>query len=408
MNETEAALIKQEALRLKSEGVPAESGRLLDLFDYLVERTLAGAPPKEAEIAAVVFEREIVADGDDSSVRVYIHRLRKRLEDYYLRNPELAQTQLKLPRGDYQFVLSDGAMNRENTQTQTVETTPKYKWQPALWAKILAGLAVLNLAGWLVFMLLNQTFGAAQKIPDVWTELIESDRELAVVLGDYYIFGEFEDGLFLQRLIRDFEINSADDLRARLQAEPDLIDRYNDISLEYLPVSSAFAMDDLSPLISLKRKRIVQASQLDPETMKCCDILYIGLTSGLGSLEQQILRDGRFRLGDTYDEIVDTETDELYVSEAFLSAPGETVYRDYAIFSVYEGPAGTTIWSIAGTRDTGLIGLSEWLMSPEKAGALELSGNEMTPGYSALFEITGQKHLNLGTKLIAENDPTTN
>lgn len=398
LTEEEFSILKHEAKVLIAEGVPAKSGRLLELFEFLVQRTLEQQPPKEAEIASIVFQREISSDGDDSSVRVYIHRLRKKLEEYYLRNPERSDVRITLPRGGYQLVVTQRSgteerlARRESFLGQSLRSL-------SLSSKILiGGLLALNLVALAVFGFLSSS-QSSQNLPGVWSSLSERERPLVVVLGDYYIFGEFKDGLFLERLVREFDVNSAEDLVAKIESDPSLKERYVDISLEYLPVSVAYALDDLSPLLRTKTTRILQASELDPEAMKCCDLLYIGLTSGLGLLENSLLRQGPFRLGDTYDEIIDTNSDQKYVSEAFLAAPGETVYRDYGVLNVTESPAGNHVWAIMGTRDTGLSGLTEWLMSPE-ANSLRAA-----PGSSVLFEITGQKNLNLSAKVLAKTGP---
>ena len=73
-----------------------------------------------------------------------------------------------------------------------------------------------------------------------------------LVVGDYYMFGEYRDKLFLTRLIRDFEINSKDDLTREMREQPDLFSQYADVSLEYLPTSVAFAMADISPVMATR------------------------------------------------------------------------------------------------------------------------------------------------------------
>src|SRR5687767_783290 len=90
-----------EVRRVRASGALGASGRLLELFDYLVVRSAEDRPPKEAEIALAVFGK---ADADslrdDPVARVYIHRLRKRLDDFYLRNGAPTGVRLDIPKGD--------------------------------------------------------------------------------------------------------------------------------------------------------------------------------------------------------------------------------------------------------------------------------------------------------------------
>ena len=67
---------------------------------------------------------------------------------------------------------------------------------------LVAIVLALNLLGWAYFSTRSSGEMAAQTAP-VWQELVNSDKEVILVLGDYYIVGEFEDGLFLERLIRE-------------------------------------------------------------------------------------------------------------------------------------------------------------------------------------------------------------
>ena len=394
-------ILQTEARRLRAAGVLGKGGRLQDLFDYLLAQTLNGVSPKEQEIAYAVFAKPATGPAEDATVRVYVHRLRKRLNDHYMRQGAASGPVLTIPRGAYRLALERDA----DQQDRSDGVMAAARRRPASGAWILAaGMAVIALvcaAGWIAAASWPGRGDSNPFASAIWAPLEDSQRPLVLVIGDYYMFGEYEDDLFLTRLIRDFDINSKEDLTREMRERPALFSKYGDVSLEYLPTSAAYAMTDLSAVIAEKRPWTVLASDLMPETIKCCDIIYLGLTSGLGPLEETMLSRSGYTFGETYDEIRDTRSDETHVSEAFLAAPGETMYRDYGLFSMFEGPTGNTIWVFAGARDTGLMGLTESLSD---AGWVKrfLDGQAGTPGYEALFEITGQKHVNLETRLVSE------
>ena len=83
----------------------------------------------------------------------------------------------------------------------------------------------------------------------MWTEMAKSKRPLLIVVGDYYMFGEYEDRVMLKRLIRDFAINNKEDLVGSQRSNPNDVDRYSDVALQYLPASAAFALADLAPML---------------------------------------------------------------------------------------------------------------------------------------------------------------
>lgn len=99
-----ASELKQKADQLRASGALGRSSVMSRLFDYLLERSFAHAAPKEIEIALNVFGK--AADFDTSSdaiVRVYVHKLRRRLDEYYSRSSSLRR--ILIPRGEYRLVL---------------------------------------------------------------------------------------------------------------------------------------------------------------------------------------------------------------------------------------------------------------------------------------------------------------
>ena len=110
-----------EIARVRESGVLGQSGRLLELFDFLALRSADGRPPKEAEIALAVFGKsDAEAMRDDPVARVYIHRLRKRLDEFYLRNGTPAGVRLDIPKGDYRIACVGG-----ETQSAVALATPR-------------------------------------------------------------------------------------------------------------------------------------------------------------------------------------------------------------------------------------------------------------------------------------------
>src|SRR6187402_3139514 len=92
-------LFLAELARVRGSGTLGDSGRLRELFDYLAARGSGAPSASQADIADSVFG-QAETEGDDATVRVYVHRLRKRLEEFYAaagEGPERAR--LVLPAG---------------------------------------------------------------------------------------------------------------------------------------------------------------------------------------------------------------------------------------------------------------------------------------------------------------------
>jgi len=395
-----SALLEEEVARVRQSGLIGETGRLTDLFDYLVKRTLSGDLPRETDIAFDVFGRSASDQGEDSSVRVYIHRLRKRIEEVYLRTDQPVAQKLVIPRGEYRLAL----VNVDSAEAQAgVPVSATSGGRPTWLVPAFVGALAAALGFVLAALLLpaGRADRSTVEASPLWEPIITTDRDVVLVVGDYYIFGEYTDGLFLDRLVRDFQINSAADLARARNADPQAYREAADVALEYLPTSIAFSLVDFLPALSGKNIHIELASQLTPDDLKCCDVVYLGLTSGLASLQDTAFRGSRFRFGDTYDEIVDLSDGEEFVSNAFLGASEPTIYQDYAIFLKKRGPTDNWVYVFAGMRDTGLMGLTESLGSPDYVmqNLPDMAGED----YEALFQITGQRHVNLSTELLRDS-----
>ena len=93
----------------------------------------------------------------------------------------------------------------------------------------------------------------------LWQPFIASGRPLAIVVGDYYLYGEI-DPLVPQRsrLIRDFSVNSPSDLMLAQQAEPDRYGAGEDVGLNYLPFASAYGLTALAPIVARQGRKVLK------------------------------------------------------------------------------------------------------------------------------------------------------
>ncbi len=392
------------AERIRASGGLGRSRMLHRLFDYLLERTLAGESPKEVEVASDVFGKSEADLLVDASVRVYVHRLRKKLDDYYAGNGQGEPERLTLPKGDYRFRLA--TPDEIEPGEEAVEPVPPMPLlrRPAVW--LMMGLALL-LGAALAVAGTNLWRGgdglAEVRRSPVWAPFVSGDRSLTIVPGDYYIMGErLRPGEDPARLVREYTVNSREDLDALVMDRPDLRERLIDLNLYYLPVSTAYAMRSIMPIVTpgLSGRRaisVMPASKLRPANFKSGDIVYIGLISGLGLLQEPVFANSRFGFIGSFDELIDSETGNVYVADP--PRDGQTARRNYAYIAMLPGPGGNHIFVIAGTRDPALLQAADIISSPEMLKALEQAGKD---GYfEALFAVDGVGDENLRGTLIA-------
>ncbi len=407
---TELERLSAAAERIKGSAGLGRSRMLHRLFDYLLERTLLGETPKEVEVAADVFGK---AEADllvDASVRVYVHRLRKKLEEYYTGPGQSDPERLSLPKGDYRFRLAaaDEPIEVEEEPLVDLAALVPARKQPVL-LFALAGLILGALVMFAALRLLPSGDGLAElRASAVWAPLVESKRPLTIVPGDYYIMGEREKaGAEPSRLVRDYAVNSREQLDGLLMDHPELRDKLVDLNLYYLPVSTAYALRTVMPIVTpglgaRQSVPVLPSSKLTPASFKDGDIIYVGLMSGLGLLQQPVFANSRFAVAGSFDELIDSKTGQIYVADP--PEDGQTARRNYAYIAMLPGPNGNRIMIIAGTRDPALLQAADIVSSPEMLKKLQDAGKD---GYfEALFAVDGVGDENLKGTLLAAGPRT--
>ncbi len=407
--------LEQEVQRVQGSGVLGET-RMRRLFDYLAAASLAGESPKEITIAIDVFSRGADFDvSQDALVRVYMHKLRRTLDEFYASPAGAGIAALHIPRGEYRLALNPKATFAPASGSGRPAAAPSAR--PPPWRLTLL-LAAAGTAGALAAAALMAVFGNApwRAMPEldlarthpIWSALLKDDRPLVVVVGDYYLIGETDDSMEVKRLIREYSVNSKSDLENYLQQHPEAADRYMDVGLRYLPTSTAFALRNIMPVLVNGRRRVSLSTMSDvtPAMLKSADIVYIGYLSGLGILQQLVFTGSRFTIGESYDELLDSKTQHVYISQTASQNIGvpqstgkESSYRDYGFFSSFRGPGGNLIVVISGTRDEGVRQTAEAFTNPDRLKDLGSQPDAAQP-FEALLEVSALDGVNLSGKIL--------
>ena len=382
-----------EVARLQASAALGETGRLRELFDYLAARGPASAPATQAEIADAVFGQPDT-EGDDATARVYVHRLRKRLEDFYAAEGQgPGGARLALPAGTYALRLAAAPVVAGDA---AAAPSPRAR----RWSYALALAAALALAMFAGRMLPGS--GDAPPANAFWQPFLDSDRPIVVVVGDYYMFGEYYPlDPDQSRLIRDFRVNSPMDLAGLQEAEPERYGNAEDVGLTYLPFSTAYGLREIIPVLARDGRdvRVVAASELHPDAIRDANIVYIGLIGALGMLEDTTFAGSGFAVGETYDELIDTASRRSYTSDEARRLAAPVFYRDYGYMTRFRTPGGTLVAVVAGARETALRGLAPIVAGDDLPEELQelAEGDE---GLEVLFQVTGQQGADLSERLL--------
>jgi hypothetical protein len=393
--------LQQQAALIRASGALGKPGALSRLFDFLLERSLAGEAPKELEIAFKVFGKDSRFDvSQDSVVRVYVHKLRRRLDEYYA-SLGSAPARITIPKGEYRLALEEqpGAIvdSVSEPAPEVSLVRPRRPWLIAL-----ALLAAVALGALVTYLTMKPAAVDAElqtaRTSAIWAPLLADDLPITIVVGDYYMMGETDDSGHIRRLVREFFINSTDDFVHQVEVSPKIMERYRNLNLTYLPTSAAFALQDIVPVLSAKKHvRVMLMSDLDGSMLTKSHIVYVGFLSGLGILGDPTFSASRIALGGTYDELIDLQTDARYRSTAGDTT--ETRYVDYSFVSTFPGPGANRVVIIAGARDTGVAQASAAVVSTSSLAQINTGAGEAA-AFESLYEVQGVARSGMNSKLL--------
>jgi hypothetical protein len=333
-------------------------------------------------------------------VRVYIHRLRRKLSDHYAGRADFPE-RISIPLGEYRMVLDSPETVEDARPPVTADGRPARR-MGRMWLALLT-LALCNALAW-TYYIARQSADAGPAVGLLWKPIVQNKRPTLLVLGDYYIFGDAPDGNVVSRLVRDFSINSRADLENYLLTNPDKVGRYIDVNLHYLPVGGGLALRSLLPVVNAAarsggiRPVVENMSNVQPEIFKAANIVYVGFFSGLGPLQDPLFRASGFKIGDNFDELVDKASGRRFKSDWGVVADGKVPQRDYGYIASVRGPAGNRILIIAGTRDPAVLQMGEVAADAQQMDAIvaKSGGN----AFEALFDVRTLGNLNLGSSLV--------
>lgn len=402
--EDKEGLFRRQAALLLDGRHLGKSPALNAMLEFLVRTSIEGRAPKEIEVAAAVFDRGDAFDAtQDASVRVYAHRLRKKLDEYYAGEGAGEAWRILMPKGEYRLLLEPARQD----VSDVAPAVPRAGVRLAVLASIGTALACLAIAV-IVWMFYLRPDGpdrtlAAVRETKLWASTVIYGKPIVVVMGDYYIFGEADATGGVRRLVREFSINSRYDLDERVMQEPRLNGRYRDMGLRYYPIGVATALRDIMPILRTSGRRerpvrVIPASDLTPDMLRISNVVYIGYLSGLGALRNPVFNGSRFAVGNSYDELIDRRGGAVYTATA--GDPGVSGPRqDYGYISTFAGPNGNRIVIIAGSRDAGVMQAADYASQlPALADLDRKSGS--APAFEALLRVDTLGDQNLAGKLV--------
>lgn len=395
---SDLAALREAIEKAQTDPALGRSALVRKLFEYLAESSLAERSPKETEVAIEVFGRRPDFDATrDAVARVYVHKLRRRLEQM----DDGRGFGLTIPRGEYRLTLRE--QDQEETPFEPSSTPRARRWRIFL-LPVIASMGAIG--GWTASTVFRDTTtsstsnSAAVSDSPIWRSVIANGRPTIIAIGDYYIFGDVDQQDGAVRLVREFSVNSASDLDQFMRAHPERSKSYTNLDLNYLPVGSASVLMNVARALSGNAEvRVMPVSSLKAPAIRDVNVIYIGYLSGLGPLRDAVFAGSRYSVGETYDDIIDTRTDQRFEGGGGKPHAEGTMYMDYGYLSTFAGPTGNRFVIIAGTRDAALMQMGQNVVNQSALDALAKAGGTIGSA-EALYGISSMNQVNVDSRLI--------
>ncbi|EWH10716.1 hypothetical protein DS2_06686 [Catenovulum agarivorans DS-2] len=382
------------------------------LVNYHLESRDSGQgakAPKEIEIAiGALGKAEDFNPSEDSSIRVYISNLRKKLETYYQTEGAEELFQINIPTGGYGlefYSVEPNTVEDAPEQVPAEKSNKPLKYKPWLWPALVVSvlinvlLLVTNFTG--TNSEVKQLDSKAQiKQHSIWQPLLTSDKPILIVIGDLYMLTEVDPDTRILRAVREFSINSDAQFEAFLQRFPNKRTKLNKASSAFLLKNSVFALQHLLPLFEQPSTTIRLASDLTASDLRDFNVVYLGLYKSLGLLDAY-LQGTNFKLSEEYSALKHTRSGKSYAVTGDL----EQEYTDYGSFAKFSGPSGNLFYIIAGFSDSSVIQIAKYLSSSNKLFSKEMAQHshvyqDTSANYELIFSASSFDRTDLDSKLV--------
>lgn len=256
-----------------SEGfVHSESNR--NLLKYLIDKSLSDEIPRELDIAIDFFNKD--ADyhtSEDSLVRSHIWSLRKKLENYYLKEGRGESIKLLIPKGRYEVLFLE---NDPGDQSQNLKSGNKTLFRASM-GILLIGISLIIYSQ---FRQRTPTAGFYKEMSndEIWSDFSQSPLPTQFVMGDYFVYIEERSDRSGWRRIRSGSVNSLDDLRQYYDKNPEFESDFLGLTHTYVNPSVPHDAMVLFPrfILSGVQVRYNNSSWMTEDDFQSSNLIYFG------------------------------------------------------------------------------------------------------------------------------------
>mgnify|MGYP001791404480 CR=1 FL=1 len=396
-------LFRDTAQRIIESAAFGRSETYANLLNFLVESTLIGNTPKETTIAEQIFGDKEFNPNESTLVRVYVFNLRKKIAKYYQSQGEQDQWILSIPKGSYEVILDERESKELVNHTKPTESAFGKSW---IFYTIIIAALLLSLFLWRSKTAIQNAY---QVIPEsnIWTDFLDSELPYYVVLGDLFIYSEYNKQQETTRTIRDADMNSLESFEIMATQMNDTSREVNTLSYSFLVKNSAEWIKSLTQIFFSHHKNFSVRYMTKFSTKDLVDnnIMLVGMLKTFG-LFNNYFDNSSFTL--IANDTIQFQVDSLKSVEKFSpSGDPDSFHTDYGFIAKFPGPNNNTIIMCGGLWDTGASQSLKMLTGPVLLGQLEDRLKEeyetIPPYFEVLIEVNGIDRTELTPQILYVN-----
>ncbi|NQU53758.1 MAG: hypothetical protein HQ522_14610 [Bacteroidetes bacterium] len=359
-----------------------------ELFKYLVEKSINSETPKEFEIAYEVFGNS-QNKGKEKNIRIYVHNLRKKLDEYYKNEGAVDQIVFSIPKGGYKVQIH---RNRKIIRRSRIASLSPY----------LLGLSlVVLLLATMVFTSRDRSLITRSYI---WEGIYNSQYPLLIILGDHYFINSMN-VLGSMTATRLTKINSDEEFNEMLEANPGVKGSFEKTEQTYINKQAPFGLYKVMSFLGGGHNEVNMrySGNLKWEHLIATNTIFIGSYK-----TQNILKQIFEKIGITY---VVPESKLLYTvkdsTSVYDSSNNDFLDIEYATFIYFKTKDERIAMSLMCKTDIGNVATIKYLSEPENLKELKTLVTDFpTENFKAVFEVSGNDQTDFKI-LVKRIDPIT-
>lgn len=255
-----------------------KSGHYKELLLYFLDCSLKGIIPTEMDIAKNVFQKDNSFNpAIDTLVRVYVHKLRKKLEQYYQITGKHEKIRVEISKGRYEIQFIEYDKFKESLWT-------KIKFKDWIYISIIA---VVCIVFYIIYSLsifkgnIWEIKNLISKDDPIWSTFFNNGLPSTLLIGDHFCYFEYDKKLNRERLLTDWTIASQNQFDEFSKKNPERIIRPQDHGS--LPDNSIYNLHDLENVFysfnqrpEIELSSLFMANEYDFTSIAGRNIIYIG------------------------------------------------------------------------------------------------------------------------------------